>query len=354
MGKLRTGYTTGACASAAAKAAASLLVSGSIPETVDIPMPKGGRASFVVAHAEMRNGAVIAAIVKDAGDDPDVTNGLEILAEVAPLEEGDIEYTAGEGVGIVTKEGLSVPPGEAAINPVPRKMIAAALREVYEGPVRVTVSIPGGDEIAKGTFNPRLGIMGGLSVLGTTGIVRPYSCPALRKSIECLLDVAVAAGVRKPVFTPGAIGAKAAIKNFGFEEKEIIEVSNEWGFMLDVAGRRGLDGLFVIGHPGKLAKLPMDEWDTHSKRSPSAVPFVRKAVEEALGKPADEATETVEGVFEALDPGGRRKAGDLLAGKVAEAVGERTGGVFPVAVALINMKHEIIGQSGDMEPWRRE
>lgn len=354
MGKLRTGYTTGACASAAAKAAATLMVTGQAPETVDIPLPKGGRASFAVAHAEKRNGAAIAAIVKDAGDDPDVTNGLKIFAEVTAMEEGDIEYAAGEGVGVVTKAGLSVPPGEPAINPVPRKMIAAALREAYGGPARVTVSIPSGEEIAKGTFNPRLGIMGGLSVLGTTGIVRPYSCPALRKSIECLLDVAIAAGVRSPVFTPGAIGAKAAVKNFGVEEKEIVEVSNEWGFMLDVAAHRGLDGLFVIGHPGKLAKLPMDEWDTHSKRSPSAVPFVRGVVEEALGMQADETTETVEGVFGALASVERRKAGDLLADKVAKAVRGRTGGVFPVAVVLINMRHEIIGMSGDTAPWRRK
>ena len=174
----------------------------------------------------------------------------------------------------MTKPGLAIPPGEPAINPVPRRMIREAVREVTPRGVRVTISIPGGGELARKTFNPRIGIVGGLSILGTTGIVRPFSCSAIRETLRCTLNVAAAAGIRAPVFVPGHIGERAARAHFRVADEQIVEVGNEWGFVLDEALGRPFSALLILGHPGKLAKLTAGDWDTHSGRSGSALPVV--------------------------------------------------------------------------------
>ncbi len=197
-GPLRRGWTTGACAAAAAKAAAGALLGQGFADPVALRLPRGGRASFALAERALAGGAATAAVVKDAGDDPDVTHGCLVRAEVRHGAKGaGVTFRAGEGVGTVTRPGLPVPPGEPAINPVPRRMIAEALEEVAGEPpdLVVTVSIPGGAELAAKTLNPRLGIVGGLSVLGTTGVVVPYSCAAWIHSIHRGVDVARAAGL---------------------------------------------------------------------------------------------------------------------------------------------------------------
>ncbi len=346
---LREGFTTGACAAAAAKAAATVLCGGKPPVSVDIPL-RGGRVSFAITGAEARADAARAAVVKDSGDDPDITNGATIAATVSWMTEGDITFAAGEGVGTVTKKGLSIPPGEPAINPGPRAMIRAAVREVTPRPVRVELSIPGGGPLAARTFNPRLGIVGGLSVLGTTGIVRPYSHPALRESLRCTLDVALGAGMRRVVFTAGNIGTNAAVRSLGVSKDAVIEVSNEWGFMLDCLERHDIDALLVVGHPGKLAKLPAGEWDTHSSRSASAIPFVRQTAREAMGVDVDEAN-TVEEMIENHSGAARKKLAGALAAKIAVAVARRTGGRFAVSAVLVNMKGEVTGSTGDLDGW---
>ncbi|MDH5509291.1 MAG: cobalt-precorrin-5B (C(1))-methyltransferase CbiD, partial [Nitrospinota bacterium] len=170
---LRTGYTTGACASAAAKAAAMILMGQQAPNRVEIVLANGESAEMEIVDTALTRTGATAAVVKNAGDDPDITHGARIVAEVSWMDDGDIRFEAGEGVGTVTRRGLSMPPGEPAINPGPRKMIAMALRDVTDKPILVRVSIPGGRELAPKTFNPRLGVEGGLSILGTTGIVRP-------------------------------------------------------------------------------------------------------------------------------------------------------------------------------------
>jgi len=352
VSELRTGYTTGTCASAAAKAAAALLAGGAALESVEISLPGGARVTLPVTGITRTNSGARASVIKDAGDDPDITNGARVSVEVAWLAEGDVRFEAGEGVGVVTKNGLSVPPGEPAINPSLRRMITEALREVTGRPVKVTVSIEGGRELAEKTFNPKLGVEGGLSVLGTTGIVRPYSCPALRQSIVCHLDVALASWTSAPVFSPGNIGNRAAGALFGVEKNIIVEVSNEWGYVLDEAAERNIRALLAVGHPGKLAKLPMGHWDTHSKNSPPAAGYVAELAERYFHRPAPK-SETVDGIFAALAPDESKALGDRLSEEIASAIHDRVNKKFPVAVALVNMKHELLGQAGDLTPWRR-
>ncbi len=244
---LRTGITTGTCAAAAARAAATVLAGLAPPAEVPVELPDGrtivvpvlrsgvslpvppGRLHPLVpdgtpiaelsgppaaprpplppGDGEISAPAATAAVRKDAGDDPDVTGGLEIVATVSWNDGSEVTFSAGEGVGTVTKPGLQVPPGQPAINPVPRRMIVAAVRQVTPRGLHVEIAIPGGGEIAARTFNPRLGIARGLSILGTTGIVRPYCTRALHDALRCALDVAAACGKTAPVLVPGAIGA---------------------------------------------------------------------------------------------------------------------------------------------------
>jgi cobalt-precorrin-5B (C1)-methyltransferase len=345
------GFTTGSCAAAAAKAAAEFLCSDEERQSVEIGLPDGTRAYFPLMYVRRQDDGAVAAVRKDAGDDPDVTDGAIVEAAISwtdndseHLESTDdnIIFEAGEGVGTVTKPGLSIPPGEAAINPVPRKMIATALREVTSRGVRVVVSIPGGAKLAARTFNPRLGIEGGLSILGTSGRVRPFSCPALRTSLKYCLNVAAAAGVEHPVFVPGHIGARAARRHLTVTDEQIIEVSNEWGFILDAAVSCPFQSVMILGHPGKLAKLAMNHWDTHSSRSPSAVPFVTDLTARLLGKELGEGN-TVEGLFADLSDRESKMLGDELAGAVCQVIRKRTEAAWEVKVMLVNMKGDLIG-----------
>lgn len=350
MSALREGYTTGTCAAAAAKAAALLLEKRRAPKTVTVLLPGGDRATLPVLYAKKRQGAAEAAVRKDAGDDPDITHGAVVVATVSWTDRDEVLFAAGEGVGTVTKPGLSLRPGEPAINPVPRRMIREALREVTQRGVCVTISIPGGKALAEKTFNPRLGIAGGLSIIGTSGRVRPFSCPALRASLRCFLAVAASAGVTAPVFVPGRIGERAARRHFRLAEERIIEVGNEWGFMLEEIKQYSLQGLLVLGHPGKLAKLASGEGDTHSARSGSALPRVARLAASVLGRAAPETT-TVEGLFSLLGREEKKRLGDSLARRIRAAVRKRTGAGPRLAVVLVDMKGEIIGTSGGLKPW---
>ncbi len=350
---LRTGITTGACAAAAAKAAAALLCAAmpacSTITPVDIPLPDGARITVPILYARLDGARAIAAVTKDAGDDPDVTNGLEIVAAVSLASGEGVTLAAGEGVGTVTKPGLQVPPGQPAINPVPRRMILAAVAEITTQPLRVEISIPGGAALAERTFNPRLGVVGGLSILGTTGIVRPFSNQAIRDTIRCSLNVATACGVRHLVLAPGNIGAKAARRHFALTDQQVVEVSNEWGFALDLV--HGFDALFIVGHPGKLAKLAGGEWDTHSSRSSAATTAVAQLAAGILPAPPPP-SETVEGIFAALPPGEVKTLGDALAARVREAIAAKVHNAPPLAVVLINMAGDVLGSDGDLGPWR--
>lgn len=207
-------------------------------------------------------------VIKDAGGDIDITNGIEIITEVE-LKKGkkDVIIKGGEGVGIVTKNGLQVKKGEPAINPKPREMIRNNLLKLLNDDevVEVTISIPKGKELAKKTLNPKLGIVGGLSILGTTGIVRPMSNEAYMNSLAPQIDVALANGYKRLIFVPGNIGTKYAKQLLNANDDEIIEVSNFWGFMLDKAKEKGVEEILIFGHAGKIIKLAGGIYNTHSK-----------------------------------------------------------------------------------------
>lgn len=346
MTALRSGFTTGACAAAAAKAAAIALHENRLMESVDIPFPDGSRHVFTIQSPSLSPAS--ATVKKFSGDDPDNTNGVFITTTVARNNTGELLFHAGEGVGTVTKPGLQIPPGQPAINPGPRRMIEAALREVTAGGLDITISIAGGRELAAKTFNPRLGIVNGLSVLGTTGIVRPYSAPALRDALLCNLNVALAAGVTAPVFVPGNIGHRAALAHTRAIPDQIIEVSNEWGFMLDQAARQPWKALLLAGHPGKLAKLAEGHWETHSSQSPSVLPFLQQLAA-SLGITASTEGATAEGLFNGLPEPRRKTLAERLAEDVRKAASMRTG--KSCAVMLVAMNGDILGTGGDLSPW---
>ena len=352
MKALRWGFSTGACAAAAAKAAVIMLSGGQAPAQVEIGLPRGERVRFVVHVVASDNDLARASVRKFAGDDPDVTDGVDVVASVSWIDGADMVFAAGDGVGIVTKPGLSAPPGEPAINPVPREMIRSAVREVTDRGVKVTISIPGGEILARKTFNPRLGIEGGLSILGTTGLVRPFSCDAIRCSIECALNVSFASGVSAPVLVPGHIGERSAGKHLALSDEQIIEVGNEWGFTLDALRERSRPPfLLVLGHPGKLAKLAENMWDTHSSRSKSAVPIVAKMVFEILGRRLPDSG-TVEGIFAALSADERQRVAERLAEKIGSAVTQKLGYGAKVSVVLVNMKGDMLGAWGGLARWQ--
>ncbi|HEX3349840.1 MAG TPA: cobalt-precorrin-5B (C(1))-methyltransferase [Acetobacteraceae bacterium] len=270
--ELRRGWTTGACATAAAKAAYAALLTGSFPDPVTITLPRGEHPAFVLAECRLGEGHAMAGIVKDAGDDPDVTHGALVRATVSPGASGSgITFRAGEGVGIVTRAGLPIPPGEPAINPVPRRMIAAAIAEVAAlhrtaGDVVVEIAIPGGEELAARTLNGRLGIVGGLSVLGTTGIVVPYSCAAWIDSIHRGIDVARAAGLDQVAGATGSSSEAAVRRLHGLQEIALIDMGDFVGGMLKYLRRHPVPKVTVAGGVAKMTKLAQGRLDLHSKR----------------------------------------------------------------------------------------
>ncbi len=352
MSNGRLGFTTGACAAAAAKAA--MLALSSEPshlDWVEIPFPNGERHALPIAFVERKGSGVEAGVIKDAGDDPDITDGAMVVVFVEWEQgENDVVFAAGAGVGTVTKQGLSVAPGEPAINPGPRTMIRAAMREVSDRSVRVTVSIPGGCELAQQTYNPKLGVVNGLSVLGTTGRVRPFSCQALRCSVVCELDVAHANGIVFPVLVPGHVGERSAHKHLTLDSHQVIEVGNEWGFLLERLHRYGFRRALLWGHPGKLAKLADGHWDTHSSRSGSPVETVRRIAATLLGFVLAKSP-TTDGLFSALNPHERGQLACALAEAVAQAAEGKAKGGPEISVALVNMRSEVLGSYGELTPW---
>ena len=272
--KMRCGYTTGTCACAAAKAAACMLLSGRRIESVSVITPMGVELTLPVYEITMEQDSVTCAIKKDSGDDPDVTNGILIYASVSYIE-GDstdkrVVTDGGTGVGRITKKGLSRPVGEAAINPVPLKMIEEGVSEAaenysYEGSLKVVISAPQGVEIAKKTFNPNLGITGGISILGTTGIVEPMSEQALIDTIRTEIKMHIAEGEKILLIAPGNYGQDFLLNTLGIELKRSIKCSNYIGQSMDMAADCKFQGLVLAGHIGKLIKVSGGVMNTHSR-----------------------------------------------------------------------------------------
>ncbi|UWQ20564.1 cobalt-precorrin-5B (C(1))-methyltransferase [Jannaschia sp. W003] len=268
---LRRGWTTGACATAACAAALEGLWGEGIPGTVSIVLPRGERPTFAVVHPRIGDGWAEAGIVKDAGDDPDVTHGAEIRVRVAP-SAGGVVFRAGEGVGTVTKPGLPIAVGEPAINPVPRAMldeaVAAAAARHGRGPdVEITVSVPGGAALALKTWNPRLGIEGGLSILGTTGIVRPFSCAAWIASIHRGVDVARASGLLHVAGCTGATSERTVQALHRLPDGAMLDMGDFAGGLLKYLARNPVPWVTIGGGIGKMTKLAQGAADLHSARS---------------------------------------------------------------------------------------
>jgi cobalt-precorrin-5B (C1)-methyltransferase len=289
---LRRGWTTGTCAAAAAKAAYAALITGEFPDPVEVSLPRGERPAFALATQRREAGAATAGIVKDAGDDPDVTHGALILATVRPGAPGaGVTFRAGEGVGTVTRPGLPVPPGEPAINPVPRRMIRAALEEVAAAngrtaDVEVEIAIPGGEALAARTVSARLGIVGGLSILGTTGIVVPYSCSAWIHSIYSGIDVARAGGFAHVAGSTGSTSEDAVRALHGLPDVALIDMGDFVGGMLKYLRTHPVPRVTIAGGVGKMTKLAQGLLDLHSKRGAVDLAALAVVAQASGGSPA--------------------------------------------------------------------
>ena len=321
---LRRGWTTGACATAATRAALMGLWGGGRPERVQIVLPRGEQPEFEISHWDQGDGWCEAGVVKDAGDDPDVTHGALIRARVS-ASTGGVVFAAGEGVGTVTMPGLPIPPGEPAINPVPRRMMEDAVGEVAaelgRAPdIRIEVSVPGGAALAQKTWNPRLGVKGGLSILGTTGIVRPFSCAAWSASIHRGIDVACAQGLEHVAGCTGASSEKAVQALYGLPDHAMLDMGDFAGGMLKYLAKHPVPRVTVGGGIGKMTKLAQGARDLHSGRS--QVDF--RGLAEVLGNENVAYMNTALQVFE--------NTGESYAEWVAQAALEQVRGMLPEGV----------------------
>ena len=264
--EMRSGYTTGACAAAGTKAAL-LFLDGEYCEKVTIMALDGTPLHIPIQEVIRTSSGARAEVVKFSGDDPDITNGVSVFTEVVVRLEGSgVHFHAGRGIGTVTKPGLSVPPGEPSINPGPRQLIRNVIEEILgkDGSADVTISIPAGEELAKRTLNPILGIVGGISVIGTTGVLRPMSEEGFKNSLVPQMDVALAAGFDTQIFVPGKMGENAAAR-FGLPREAVVQTSNFIGFMLERAAERKLKRVLLFGHIGKLSKVAAGVFYTHNR-----------------------------------------------------------------------------------------
>ncbi len=340
--KLRRGWTTGACATAATKAALIALWQGEFPTSVQITLPKGETPVFELAHSARGAGWAEVGITKDAGDDPDVTHGALVIVRVSEGGQG-VRCQSGEGIGTVAKAGGPSGVGEPAINPVPRLMMAAVVDEIAarfsKSPnVRITVSIPGGEKIALKTWNPRLGIVGGLSVLGTTGVVRPFSCAAWIASIHRGVDVARAEGLRHVAGCTGATSEKVVQKLYDLPDGAMLDMGDFAGGLLKYLRRHPVERLTIGGGIGKITKLAQGAMDLHSGRS--QVDFAAlDALTDADVSGANTALEAVEiagnDLAQAVAERAREKALEVLRGTVAQ-----------VDVVVIDRAGTILGRAG--------
>jgi cobalt-precorrin-5B (C1)-methyltransferase len=352
---LRRGWTTGTCAAAAAKAAFAALVTGEFPDPVEVTLPRGERPSFALAVTQTGEGAATAGVIKDAGDDPDVTHGALVCATVRAGAPGSgVTFRAGEGVGTVTRAGLPIPPGEPAINPVPRQMIRDAIAEIAAASGRaadaeVEISIPGGEALAAKTLNGRLGIIGGLSILGTTGIVVPYSCSAWIHSIHSGIEVARAAGLTHIAGATGTSSEAGAQKLYDLPEIALIDMGDFVGGMLKYLRRHPVPRVTIAGGIAKMTKLAQGFTDLHSKRG--AVDLAELAnVAAAAGGSAQlceriiAANTTAEAFTHAQTEG--IALGDMVAQAAQEtAAGIVTGRDIAVEIVVFDREQNLVGRA---------
>ena len=353
---LRRGWTTGACATAAAKAAYVALLTGEFPDPVEITLPRGERPSFALAVTRKDADSATAGIVKDAGDDPDVTHGALVLATVRLAAPGSgVRFRAGGGVGTVTRAGLPIAPGEPAINPVPRRMICNAIAEVAAaaaqgaGDVEVEIGVADGERIAARTLNARLGIIGGLSILGTTGIVVPYSCAAWIHSIHRGIDVARAAGLMHIAGSTGSNSESAVQRMHGLPEMALIEMGDFVGGILKYLRRHPVARITIAGGVGKMTKLAQGLLDLHSKRGSVDLPALADLAKAAGA--SDVLAQRIMASNTAAEAFGYAAAeGVALGDQVARAaqrgaMGVVAGSGIDIEVALFDRSGQLVGHA---------
>ena len=349
---LRSGYTTGACAAAGVKAALIFMTSNKTVDSVEIIALDGTILTIPINSLKtVESGgdtSVRVEVVKDSGDDPDITNGTSVFTEVRRIAGEEIIFKAGEGVGTVTKSGLSVPVGEPAINPKPRELIGNVIKEFFSEPVglEVTISIPAGVELAKKTLNPVLGVEGGLSVIGTTGVLRPMSEEAFKKSLVPQIDVAMDAGFDSLIFVPGKIGEVAALK-LGLPKEAIVETSNFIGYMLEAAVEREVKNVLLLGHIGKLAKVAAGVFYTHNRIADCRLETIAAcAAAEGLGYKAVKQilnANTTEEAIRIIDENGFERVYPKIAKRASTRAYRYIFGKVYVGTILIDRENDILG-----------
>lgn len=357
--KMRFGYTTGSCAAAACKGAVSMLLGGEMLKEVELMTPKGILLHLELLDIEKDGDSVSCAVRKDAGDDPDTTNGILVYAKAEKTKGNDIVVDGGIGVGRVTRPGLSQKVGEAAINPVPKAMILRSAREAaerfgYEGGLKITISVPEGTEIAKKTFNPRLGIVDGISILGTSGIVEPMSEKALVESIRVEMKQHVAQGEKYLLVTPGNYGADYLREHMDLPFEKNIKCSNYVGETIDMAIDMGVKGILFVSHIGKFVKVAGGIMNTHSHSADSRM--------EILCANAIRAGADLNCAREILDAGTTDEALDILQGneilvptmkKITEKIqfylNHRSYEQILLGAVIFNNTYGYLGQTQDAE-----
>ncbi|WP_340026784.1 cobalt-precorrin-5B (C(1))-methyltransferase [Paenibacillus sp. FSL K6-1096] len=353
---LRKGYTTGACAAAAAKGAVLLLITGERLPAVEIDLPAGFRHTFELTGWQSGGlDSASCATVKDAGDDPDATHRAWIEAAVSWRKQPGVEIDGGRGVGRVTKPGLPMPVGEAAINPVPRQMIQQAVSEVLEehGAARglkVVISVPEGESIAQRTLNPRLGIVGGISILGTRGVVTPFSTEAYKASVVQAISVAAAAGNRQIVLTTGGSSEKYAIAMFPeLPEEAFVQMGEYVGFSLEHAKAYGLRKVTLVGMAGKFSKVAQGAMLIHSRNAPVDFGFLAAVAREAGAEEKQireiAGANTASQVVDLMTEAGNTVFFAQLCRHVCEQSLRAVNGGMMVEMVLITMKGRVLGRA---------
>jgi len=354
---LRRGYTTGSCAAAAAKGAAILLITGEMPEKVILQLPAGFPHTFELTGGRRQAGqSASCATIKDAGDDPDATHRARIEATVSWREAPGVEIDGGRGVGRVTKPGLPVPVGEAAINPVPRRMIREAVSQVLQKHgaaargVRVVISVPEGETIALKTLNPRLGIVGGISILGTRGVVTPFSTEAYKASVRQAISVAAATGNRQIVLTTGGSSEKYAMAMFKeLPEEAFVQMGEYVGFSLQHAAAFGISKITLVGMAGKFSKIAQGAMLIHSKNAPVDFQFLSRisreagAAEELAAEIA--AANTASQVVDLMTEAGNDCFFELLCRHACRHCLQHMAGGMTVEIILTTMKGRVLGRA---------
>lgn len=367
---MRYGFTTGSCAAAAAAAACYMLLTGTKKEEMTILTPKGISYTAKLVDISINESSAACAIVKDGGDDPDITTGAHIVAEVAFLQKESLQkdktdavqqiiIRGGKGVGRVTKPGLDQPVGEAAINHVPREMIEKEVRRIcalcdYNGKLQVTISVPEGEEIAQKTFNPRLGITGGISILGTSGIVEPMSSQALLDTIQVELRQKKAMGQQMIAVTPGNYGLDFMKEAFAYDLDKSVKCSNFIGNTIDMAAETGFCGMLLTGHIGKLVKVSGGIMNTHSKEGDCRMELLAAAALKSGGSKTQaleilEAVTTEEGIRLLQEGGNLQKTMQILMEKIMFYLQKRAAGRLEIECMMYANGYGLLAESSGAE-----